>query len=625
MWLTGNKAKLLLLLVIYWLGLNVLVIHVDFQFFPRPEVDPIQSVDYVASPVTSPDELDKHGWKKQILPDDWIFNHNAIRQIWYRAEIPLTPDLDQPWAIYLPSVIHNAAVYINGTWVGQGGRFSEPVSRHHNDPLLFSFTPELLRQGINRVDIRVKTSSYQQGFLGQFYLAPEALLLDAYRFKKIIRVNLVEWITAAMYAIGLVILAFWLARPKDSIYGLFALELFIWATHNLNLLITDIPVSTRLWEALTISTLGWTIITMLFFNFRYLNTSNPPVEKFLRIFALLGVGLFFLPDVDSVLSIGYHVWDVFLLIFGCYTMYFLIKKYWQTGEKDTYLMLVVGVPILVFGFHDILMLHQFLDKEEGLIMQFSVVPAVLLFSWFLVRRFVQSINKAENLAANLEQRVEQKTREIHSQYETLKSMQKQQVLAEERERIMRDMHDGIGGQLLSVVSLLHDHPGQVFSNVREKVQHCLTDLRFVIDSLDPLHNEIPVLLGMMRMRLQDQLEAAKVELEWAVTDLPEFPDMTPSRSLHIMRIVQEAITNGIKHADSRKMSLATGVLGEKQDQVYIDVIDYGKGIEPQTEHKPGRGRGIDNMLNRASQIGARLDITSTSEGTCVRLLLPLSA
>jgi len=621
MWPVTFKVKSLFLLFAYWVVLNYLVLHADISFFTVDTIKAIDALEFSAAPTASLAEANASQWQAVSLPDFWRNHDSPNDQLWYRKQFQINNLDDQVWSVYLPSVSQNAMVYINGAWIGQGGKFDDPVSRHHNRPLLFSFSSELLQPGMNQVAVRVKVSSYRDGLLGPFYLGRQADVIDAYRFKKLIRVTLVEWMTAAMYALTLIILIFWLARPQDSIYGIFALELFLWATHNLNLFVSEIPIPTRYWEAIMMSTLGWTVIAMIFFNHRYVGCKNVAVERFLKLFALLGFGLFLLPTVDDVLLIGYRVWDVFLIIFGSYAVIHLLRIYWLRGDSDAYLMLLVGLPILVFGLHDILVVNHFIDRQQGLIIQYSVVPAVLLFSWFLVRRFVDSINQAENLAANLEQRVAENKQELKAQYSALQTMQKQQVLSEERERIMRDMHDGIGGQLLSVINHLHGQTGDVYREIREKIQHSLTDLRFVIDSLDPLHNELPVLLGMMRASLQDQLDVAEIELEWAVTELPEISDMTPSRSLHLMRILQESITNVIKHSFSDRIRVATGVIEAEIKHVFIDVIDYGRGMERDCE-PTSTGRGIDNMKYRAEQIGAELTIDNFAHGCRVRLLLP---
>jgi len=625
---TNNKTVIpLLFLCLYWLLFNYLVLFAPFSFFSVADVEAITDVQYKASLAESPQVLTADSWQSIGLPDDWYKNHQHVEQIWYRSKVMLDAQADRIWAVYLPSVTHNAAVFINGVWVGQGGQFNDPVSRHHNQPMLFSFSSALLQQGINQIEIRVKTAFFEQGLLDQIYLAPVEKLIAAYSWKHFVRVDLIQWITMAMYLIAVLILIFWLARPQDSVYGLFSLQLFFWATHNLNLFVSEIPVSARTWEAMNMVTLGWTVVAMIFFNHRYVGAGNRKVEKFMLPFAVLGLGIFLLPDVASVLHIGYTVWDSFVMIFGIYAIYYLLHTYRQHKNLDTYLMMLVGVPILVFGFHDILLVNNLIDRREGMTMQYSVIPAVFLFSWFLIRRFVRSINKAEDLAATLEQRVAEKQQVLQQQYNQLNTLEKQRVLAQERERIMRDMHDGIGGQLVSAVALLSDYNAPVFVKVREKISHSLADLRFVIDSLDPLLSDLPTLLGMMRIRLLDQLDAANINLEWAVTELPEIKDLSPRSSLHIMRIVQEAICNSIKHSGTTKMKLCTGVIkinkGKQNQhyQIYIDIIDYGKGQEVTPSKTKSQGRGIDNMRYRAQQLDATLKINASTDGTCVRLLL----
>lgn len=616
MWTRNKTAIPLLFLFFYWLIFNYLVFGLTISLFDITDLKAIKQVHFIASSSDAPPLLAKEYWQPISLPDDWYQNQHKVDQIWYRKHVALNIQTAEIWAIYLPSVTHNAAVYINGTWVGQGGRFSDPVSRHQNEPLLFNFSSKLLRPGVNQIDIRVKTAFSEQGLLDEFYIAPKDRLIDAYSWKHYFRVSFIQWITMAMYLIGFVIFIFWLVRPQDSIYGIFSIELFLWATHNLNLFIAEIPVSARVWEAMNINTLGWMVMAMIVFNHRYVGKGNIKVERFMLSFVITGVFIFFLPDIASVLHIGYALWDSFVMAFGIYALYYLIQTYKKQKDFDAYLMMLAGIPILVFGFHDILLINNFIDRRDGMTMQFSIVPSVLLFSWFLIRRLVQSINKVEYLAETLEQRVKEKQHRLKLQYEKLHALEKKQVLTEERERIMRDIHDGIGGQLVTVISLLHSDNKPIFIKIREKVQQSLVDLRFVIDSLDPLLNDLPTLLGIMRMRLVEQLEAVNIKLEWNVTELPEIKNMGPQHSLHIMRIVQEAITNCIKHSTSKKITLATGVI--ENNKIYIDIIDYGQTSD---NNSSNASRGIKNMQYRAKQLDGELLITHTNQGMTVRLLL----
>ncbi len=604
---------------VYALAINFLVLHYPSNFFPTPDAKPVTNVQM---------SLKRQGLDASVvqLPDDWYQSGYQHAERWYHTTLHLDKTKSQTWAVYLPSVTHNAAVYINNVWVGQGGHFESPVSRHHNEPLLFEFASDLLHADkTNKIEIRVKASYVGQGLMDQFYIAPMSSLKAAYNFKHFVRFDFIRWVTFAMYGMGAVVLVFWLSRKQDVIYGLFSLQLFIWATHNLNLFVSDIPVSARFWEAMTMSTLGWTVVAMLFFNHRYVGGGSKSVERMAVVFGILGLGIFLLPTVGDILVVGYRLWDSFLLVFGLYAICHLLRVYWTTLNDDVFSMLLAGVPILVFGLHDILTVNHFRDRTEGLIIQYSVIPAIILFSWFLIRRFVHSLNQAEQLAATLEQRVQNRERELHVQFQKLKALEQAQLLAQERERMMRDMHDGIGGQLLAIVTQLQSHQGELFDSLRERVQGSLADLRMVIDSLDPVLNDIPTLLGMMRPRLSSQLEAANIKLDWQISDLPELPDLSPQRSLHIMRIVQEAVANVIKHSNSDRVVIATSIGGESDQSLCIDIIDFGIGFDNLNEKN--KGRGIRNMVHRAELIGAKLmfmpknERNSNEQGVMLRIQL----
>ena len=325
--------------------------------------------------------------------------------------------------------------------------------------------------------------------------------------------------------------------------------------------------------------------------------------------------------MSSVLHIGYTFWDSLLALIGCYAIYHLSRVYWEREDRDVYLMLLAGIPILVCGLHDILVVNRYLDPRDGLIIQYSAVPALLLFSWFMIRRFVYSVNLSEKMTQTLERQVAEKEQTLREQFKRLTQYEKEQALIGERERIMRDMHDGIGGQLVSLITLMDSHSGPVFERIRTRLHDSLADLRLVIDSLDPLLGDLPTLLGMMRKRLLDQMAAHGIELEWCVTDLPQIGDFSPRRSLHIMRIVQEAVTNSIKHAQTDRITLSTGIHETDELQVYIDIIDYGAGMEVSGAAEDSRGRGLKNMQHRAEQLGGSLRIDSSSEGTSIRLLI----
>ena len=79
----------------------------------------------------------------------------------------------------------------------------------------------------------------------------------------------------------------------------------------------------------------------------------------------------------------------------------------------------------------------------------------------------------------------------------------------------------------------------------------------MIDSLDDVEQDLVVALGLLRNRVQPQLDAAGIVLEWDVDELPALPGLGPARVLHVLRILQEVITNCIRHSGARVLTVHT--------------------------------------------------------------------
>lgn len=104
--------------------------------------------------------------------------------------------------------------------------------------------------------------------------------------------------------------------------------------------------------------------------------------------------------------------------------------------------------------------------------------------------------------------------------------------------------------------------------------------------------------------------------------MPVLPDPTPKRVLQVLRIVQEAITNVVKHAGAHTIVVSTGREDvDGQAQVFVEIRDDGRGMEGRTR----LGRGLANMGRRARGLGGSLAVESGARGTVARLRLPIAS
>ena len=258
-------------------------------------------------------------------------------------------------------------------------------------------------------------------------------------------------------------------------------------------------------------------------------------------------------------------------------------------------------------------------RHDGLLLQFAAAPTFLAFAVVLYRRFIVAMHDSDQLNHHLESLVDERTRELAAAFDKVRETESQKIVLAERERLMRDMHDGIGSQLIGTLSRLDDEDREQ-REIAAELRDALQDLRVMIDSLDDVGDDLVVVLGLFRNRVQAQLDHAGLRLHWGVRDLPTVPGLGPERVLHLLRILQEAVTNAVKHASARNLWIETRAPLDIEGVgcAAIVIRDDGVGMSPDGVG----GRGLSNMRYRASQIGAVIRYESSDSGTSIVVGFP---
>lgn len=145
-------------------------------------------------------------------------------------------------------------------------------------------------------------------------------------------------------------------------------------------------------------------------------------------------------------------------------------------------------------------------------------------------------------------------------------------------------------------------------------------MRLVIDTIDDDCNDIGMILGTLRSRMEQQLYASGLDVSWNMVSLPVGCELESGLSIHLMRLIQEAITNVVRHAEASWVDIRASVI--KQDgssMACIEIADNGKGISQDVSF----GRGIGNMQQRSAFLGGSLVIKDNATGgSLVQLLFP---
>jgi signal transduction histidine kinase len=189
-------------------------------------------------------------------------------------------------------------------------------------------------------------------------------------------------------------------------------------------------------------------------------------------------------------------------------------------------------------------------------------------------------------------------------------------LALDRQRILDDMHDGVGSHVLGL--LVQSRAGTLHeADLVAGLESCLDDLRLIVDSLDPQHASLSVALGALRARVAPRCEGLGVTLAWDVD--PELTErFTPAAGMQVMRALQELLNNALRHAQAQTVTvrIAARAAGTGME---VAVLDDGVGLPG--EGAPS-GRGMKSLRTRARKLGGALVIDPLSPGLRVAIELP---
>jgi signal transduction histidine kinase len=192
---------------------------------------------------------------------------------------------------------------------------------------------------------------------------------------------------------------------------------------------------------------------------------------------------------------------------------------------------------------------------------------------------------------------------------------------EERRRLRRDLHDGLGpalaGHLLRLDVVAREvEPGSrvadLVDSLREELRATVVDVRRVVEGLRPPALDELGLDGALAQAVQRLTAGTLTEVELVVSDLPQLPAAT---EVAAFRIVTEAVTNVVRHAHAPHCRVTVEVC---DGCLRLEIADDGAGLPD----RPGTGNGLSTMRERAEEMRGSLQVVSAA-GTRVLAQLPI--
>lgn len=521
-------------------------------------------------------------------------------------------------ALYASGLVGSARIRLNGAvLVDDIAEPPRPAPRGIALLRLIDLPDALLRPGVNHIDIDIagrRTASLSVLRIGD--RGTLASLRDGKALAMVIGPAIVATVIGCL---GLSMLVLYLRRRSEALYGYFGLGAILWSVHTFwtvspQGLLTGMHL-TVWWNTLYVAV----VVMLVLFCLRYAQRSRPRIELTLLAVCAVTPGLLYAAAALGALRPAAEAARLTLVLLAAMALGAVAHHAWHRRRADSALLVLAGLTGAGFGLRDWLVFRSGADNLPVPLTPYAGLPFILLVSALLIERFVRTTERLEGLNQQLDERVARREGELRSNYERLAALERAHATTDERQRIMRELHDGLGAKL--VATLLRVESAELDrAGLAQELRACLTDMRLATETLTPDKTELGAVIGNFLFRWEGLLRDAGVRATWQVELPAEGVCVAPYVALQLLRVMQEALSNVLRHADASRVRLA---LTHDGTTLALSIDDDGRGIE--LAQAPV-GHGVDDMRSRAAAVGARFAIaTPPGGGTRVALQLALPA
>ncbi|MET0211258.1 MAG: ATP-binding protein [Burkholderiaceae bacterium] len=605
--------------------------------------------------------VEASGTRRLPLPDAW--EATAPRRegaVTYRVDLPSEALRERPAALFIPRAGPAVRVLVNGSLLLDTVATNEErtsltraeqraeqraLAGLARGPLLLPLPIALLKGDGNLAEIEIIGGPGRDAGLSRVWVGPLAELAPRHRVLVRHEVYGTWVVTTAALVMG--VLALLLAfRTQRGVYACFGAASLLWSWRVSGPPGEEWGVWWPLGSVFFHASYAWFVVLMALYALSAAGVDRPRVRQAIvawgGIALLLSIGLWFFeaPLLRTLLlggTLAIVLWLTGVLLYAA----------WRLRTLAAALLAGAAAVSLAVGARDFWIFRMQHDYGALTWTRYTILLLLAVLAWLLVDEFARSATALGDLNRELADRVARKERELERSFEASREGERQQAVLAERDRILREMHDGLGGRLVGAMALAAQverqsappQDGRVRSvdeplrELRLTLDDCLVELRIALDSLET-DRPLVEALAALRFRVEPALRAAGVRLVWQIGDEAGDAMLPPGDTLHVLRIVREALTNVIKHAQASVVWLR--LFEREGGGLRLVVADNGlpqRGGPGEQVGEQGSlplfvpaitaaGRGLANMERRASALGAALSSGPEGEGWEVRLDLP---
>lgn len=590
---------------------------------------PADVLEFRSGEITFADQSDipAVGWVRRATPALWLSDEARAKldgklTAWGRFHFDRNQVPSEPLAIYTENNRERLTVYLNGVELFRNYRSATSQTLGWNRPYIIPVPQKLLRDAGNELVLRVGSDRQFSLGVGTVKVGSQEVLGRLYNYQQFWRVTGSAAANYAMLFLTFAAFLMWMARRSETEIFWLVMTGLLWFVRDFHFFAEESPLNPYWFQQVSYYSLYFAVAASLSFCVAFLKLPN--YRRIIAMLFAIGVALcIFRVAITSTnrtdLATSLATLLVSLVVCGL-----MIREWFRNRSLESLALVAVVLFATVLGLHDIGRIPN-VNWWQGLGFHIQPYTGLLLFSVFLLsvgRKYLRALREVESLNASLEQRVDAATHALAESERARHRIEVEHAVGIERERLMREMHDGIGSNLVTALAVVRKQGEAPVAE--ETLQRAITDLKLTVDSLAPVEGDVVALLANLRHRMEPDMEKAGVKCIWRVEPCPSLDWLDAPNALHMLRIIQEGVGNVLTHSGARNITISCQP-SEKNARAGVELMltDDGQGFDPGSV--TGKGRGLANMQTRASQLGAELRMASAvGTGSRLSLWLPLN-
>ncbi len=548
------------------------------------------------------------------LPNHWIGPSDRVVSRRFTLYFDYDGNAQTRSALYIPYVEQRAVITLNDRLVEQnpwGGQGPGPLRRM---PLLVSLPQDHVVSGRNRLDIEVETGPVRFGGLSVVYLGRPNDFVGLYRYRLFWGRDVKIAIFGANLFLAAACACIVILRPRESVLAWLGWAIGISCVMGGSIFGNGSGGAVGIQPWLLTLAPGAAIAFVGYLRER----------SGLACPRIMVVGMWGAPAATFACALVPSVGILWAIVFLTVpiTILVLIYAFWllvihARSEPSADLgVLLLGVGSLLLATSHAAAVRVGMIESPVFFIQFARLIIVLGLAIGLMKRWAEIANELDSAAQTLAMRLAEKEDQLARVFDVQRRQAEREAEENERQRITAELHDGVAGYLAVIVALA-ETPETDGREIECTARHALTELRLVVDAMSLREREFGVALARLRENTEKPLQRLGICTEWVVAKNVDRVKIYPHQGLDILRIIQEAIANAVRHGRPSRIRVEISVDGS---QKLIVAVQNSGGRRLAMDR---RGRGVTNMEARAVALGGLLTFGALQDGGVVQLKVPV--